>query len=143
MPNPQVPRHGRDHRPGGGDGLPARFQAVVVDQNTLLATGDAQGPPLFVSDDLDNLQLLAAHAGVSTASTSGTPTIQIRNATAGTDMLSTRITIDANETTSYTAATPPVVNETNATVTRGDRIVFDVDVAGTDTRGLNVILVFG
>ena len=55
----------------------------------------------------------------------------------------TRITIDANEFSSFTAATPPVINASNATVAAGDRLAVDVDTVGTGSRGLIIMLTFG
>ena len=75
-------------------------------------------------------------------SSSGTVTIQIRNATTAVDMLTTRVTIDANEFTSYTAVTAPVIDLANDNVATGDRIMVDVDVAGTGAKGLVVALTF-
>jgi hypothetical protein len=57
-------------------------------------------------------------------------------------MLSTAITIDANETTSYTAAAPPVIDTAHDDVATGDLIAIDVSVAGTGTKGLGVVLSF-
>ena len=68
--------------------------------------------------------------------------IQIRNVTQTADMLSTRITIDASEFTSYTAAAA-VIDTGNDDVATGDLIAVDVDVAGTGAKGLGVILRFG
>lgn len=58
------------------------------------------------------------------------------------DMLSTPITIDANEYDSKDAATQPVINTANDDLATGDVIRIDVDVAGTGTKGLNVSLSF-
>lgn len=79
-----------------------------------------------------------------TASSSGLPTVQAANcgsnpAAAGTDILSTRATIDVGEWSSMTAATQPVI--ANPTVASGDVIRIDVDVAGTGTKGLDVFFV--
>ena len=76
-------------------------------------------------------------ATVATASTCGTPTIQIQQN--ALDVLSTEITIDANEKTSRTATVPPVISD-NTWDTNGI-ITFDVDVAGTGTKGLIVYIV--
>lgn len=92
--------------------------------------------------DLDGFSLFDAQGFVSTVSSSGAPTVQVRNVTAAVDMLSTRITIDAGESTSFTAAVPSVVNAANALVATGQLISLDVDVAGTSSKGLGVILVF-
>jgi hypothetical protein len=114
---------------------------VVSDTNTL-ATGD--GKFIFaIPSDLNGTNLMSAEAFVTTVSSSGKPTVQIRNVTDSVDMLSTRITIDVSEFTSYTAAIRPVVNLANDDVVTGDRIAVDVDVAGTAAKGLGVILSFG
>ena len=68
--------------------------------------------------------------------------MQIRNITQTADMLTTKITIDASEFTSYTAATAPVIDTGNDDVATGDLIAIDVDVAGTGAKGLGVILTF-
>ena len=113
----------------------------VIDNATALTTGD--GKWIFpIPQELNGMFLIAAHAYVDTVSSSGTPTIQIRNVTDSVDMLSTRITIDASEFTSYTAATAPVIDTNNNQVATADRIAIDVDVAGTGTKGLQVILTF-
>jgi hypothetical protein len=57
-------------------------------------------------------------------------------------MLTTPITIDPGEFTSFTAATPAVINTANDLVATGDLIAIDVDVAGTGAKGLGVILEF-
>jgi hypothetical protein len=57
-------------------------------------------------------------------------------------MLSTRITIDANEYDSKDATTAAVIDTSNDDVATGDVIRIDVDVAGTGTKGLNVTLSF-
>ena len=97
---------------------------------------------LFIPDFLDGFVLTEAHACVITASSSGTPTFQIYNVTDSVDMLSTRITIDASEKTSYTAATQPVIDTDHDDVATGDELRFDCDVAGTGTKGLTIMLTF-
>lgn len=113
----------------------------VIADDTALTTGD--GKMYFtVLDTLNGMNLVDADASVYTVSSSGTPTIQVHNATDTQDMLSTRITIDINETTSYTAATAPAINASYDDVATGDQIRIDVDAAGTGTKGLDVILTF-
>jgi hypothetical protein len=138
--------HGRDHGPNGADPIPdidkQRFQIKVIADDITITTGD--GKLIFlIEDNMDGLRLTSAHAYVTTVSSSGAPTIQLRNVTDALDMLSTKITIDASEFTSYTAATPPVINTSNDDVSTGDRIAVDIDVAGTGAKGLGVILEFG
>lgn len=116
-------------------------QVKVVDDATELTTGDGK-LHFFVPPELNGMNLVDADAGVSTVSSSGTPTVQIHNVTDAQDMLSTAITIDASEKTSYTAAVAPVINATYDDVATGDELRIDVDVAGTGTKGLTVILSF-
>jgi len=118
----------------------------VIDKDTDLTTGDGKDTEPLPSG-FDGMILIDADAHVDTASTSGTPTIQIHNlgttATPKTnDMLSTRITIDINEKNSYTAATQPVIDTTKDDVVTGDILRADVDVAGVSTKGLVIILRF-
>jgi hypothetical protein len=121
--------------------LPAVLFIKVFSDTATLATGD--GRFIFAcSDDMDGMDLVDADAYVTTVSSSGAPTVMIRNITQTADMLSTAITIDASEFTSYTAATPPVVNTATDDVAVGDRIAIDVDGAGTGAKGLGVILTF-
>lgn len=63
----------------------------------------------------------------------GVPAFQLRNVTAGVDILSTKLTIDSGEVDSSTAATAAVINSSNATVSTNQTLAWDVDVAGTNT----------
>ena len=113
----------------------------VTSPAALVVTGDGKAyfpiPTVF-----DGMNLTDAQASVSTQSTAGLPTIQVYNLTDAVDMLSTRITIGANEYTSYTALTPSVIDAAHDDVVEGDMIRIDVDVAGTATKGLTVLLTF-
>ena len=113
----------------------------VISDDTTLTTGDSK---MFftIPPELSGMDLIDADTAVYTVSSSGLPTIQIANATDGVDMLSTKITIDVSEKTSWTAATSPVIDTTKDDVVTGDQLRVDVDVAGTGTKGLDIILVF-
>lgn len=111
----------------------------VIGNDEDLITGDGKRI-ITIPQEIDGWRLVAAHAGNYTPYSGGTVTVQIRNVTDSVDMLTTRITIEANEYSSYTAATPPVINTANSLVSSGDRIAVDVDVAGG--KGLDVILTF-
>ena len=118
------------------------YEIKVISETTTLTTGDGQF--IFaIPSDLNGMNLISAQAFVTTVSSSGLPTVQIRNVTDSVDMLTTKITIDASEFTSYTAATPSVRDTANDDVATGDLIAIDVDVAGTGAQGLGVILRFG
>ena len=112
----------------------------VLDIDTDLTTGDGKDY-FYVPARLSGKIIKTVHACVHTVSSSGLPTFQLHNATTAADVLSTAVTIDATELTSYTAATPSVVNATYQKVTTGDRLRLDCDVAGTGTQGCDVIIV--
>lgn len=121
----------------------------VITAATSVTTGD--GKFYFrIPTALNGMNLISCGASVFAKSTSGTPTVQLArgrsaNATSAhtfADMLSTLITIDANEFSSADAATPPVINGSNDDVLTGDLIRVDVDVAGTGTTGLFVTMGF-
>lgn len=113
----------------------------LPDSATVVSTGD--GKFIFaIPHPLNNYYLTLAEAFITTASSGGLVTVQIRNITQTQDMLTTRITIDVGEFVSYFAATPSVINYANAQVDTGDRISVDVDVAGTGAQGLGVMLGF-
>jgi len=105
------------------------------------ATGD--GITHFtIPSTMDGKNLSSAQAHVYTVGTGGSITnVQIYNSTTGYDMLSTPVTIDLSENDSSTAATPPVVGSNNA-VSTGDVIRIDVDAVATNTKGLEVRMVF-
>ena len=119
----------------------AQFDIKIFADNAVITIGD--GAFIFaVPADLDGTSLLDVAAYVTTVSSSGLPTIQVRNETTTNDMLTTPITIDVGETTSYTSAAPAVIDATHQKVSVGDLIAIDVDVAGTGAKGLGVILDF-
>ena len=119
-------------------------QLQVIGGTTALAVGDATGGArLFIPLELNGYDLVSVAAAVTTAGTTGTTDIQIANVTTAVDMLSTKITIDSTEKTSYTAATAPVINVANDSVATGNEIRFDVDaISTTPPLGLNIILGF-
>lgn len=120
----------------------AIIELQVSDPNgSALTTGDGKAY-WTVPAQMSGWDLVDADASVTTASSSGTPTVQVYNLTQTADMLSTAITIDANEYTSYTADVPPVIDTSNDDVVTGDILRIDVDVAGTGAKGLTVILCF-
>ena len=114
---------------------------VLAEPATAVTTGDSK-LGIVIPPELNGYNLVRVLASVATVSSSGTPTYQIRNATQAVDMLTTKITIDANEPTSLTAATPPVIDTANDDVASGDLIYIDKDVAGTGEKGDIVICVF-
>ena len=104
----------------------------VVSESTTLTTGTAKRtfrmPFAFT--------VTGVRASLSTASSSGIPTVDINEG--GTTILSTKLTIDANELTSTTAATAAVVSDT--ALADDAEITIDIDVAGTGAQGLKVYI---
>jgi hypothetical protein len=95
-----------------------------------------------VPSTINGYNLVDVEMAVTTASTSGNPTVQIHNVTDTADMLSTSLSIDANETDSSTAATAAVINTSTDDVATADMLRIDIDAAGTGTTGLMVELTF-
>lgn len=107
-----------------------------------ITTGDGKAY-YRVPSTLNGLDLISVAGALTTVSSSGIPTVQIANVTDGVDMLSTKLTIDASETDSSTAATAAVIDTTKDDVATGDMLRFDIDVAGTGAKGLMVEMQFG
>lgn len=123
-------------------GTEPEYNIKVTSDTSNLTAGD--GKIFFtIPSSLNGLTIKAAHASLGSVSSSGAVTVQIRNVTDAVDVLSTAITIDQSEFTSYTAATPPVINTSNDDVSTGDIIAVDVDGAGSSAAGLSVHLTFG
>lgn len=91
----------------------------------------------------NGMNLVAVHARVITAGTTGTTDVQIANVTQAADMLSTKLTIDSGETGSDTAATPAVIDTGNDDVATNDLIRVDVDATSTTkAKGLIIRMEF-
>jgi len=116
-----------------GSGSPKVIQVACSDQGTAITTGTAK-----VTFRMPYaMTLTAVRASLNTSSSSGLPTIDINEA--GTTILSTKITIDATELTSTTAATAAVISDTS--LADDAEITIDIDVAGTGAKGLVVTLI--
>jgi hypothetical protein len=116
-------------------------QISICDANTVLITGDgAFGVRWYVPAEMNNMLMNDLQMNCSTASSSGLPTVQIANVTQGWDTLTTKLTLDANEKTSRTAATPFVIDtaSNHNRLLTGDEIRFDIDGAGTGCKGVSV-----
>lgn len=81
--------------------------------------------------------LTAVRASLTTASSSGTPTVDINEA--GATILSTKLTIDSGEKTSTTAAAAAVISD--GALADDAEITIDIDTAGTGAAGLKVYLI--
>ena len=112
---------------------PAEILVAVGDETTAITTGTAKitwRMPFAMTLDA------IPRASLTTASSSGLPTVDIREG--GTTILSTLVSIDANELTSTTATTPAVLSDTALADDASMRI--DITVAGTNAAGLKCLL---
>lgn len=104
----------------------------IGNSSTAITTGDGKDywrvPALLNGWRITGV---AAHM-VHNNSASGTiVTIQIANVDGAVDVLTTKLTIDNSEADSSTAATPAVINTSNATVTTGQMLRVDFDAIGS------------
>ena len=112
---------------------PAVLAVAVSDEETALTTGTAKitfRMPFAMT-------VTAVRASLTTASTSGTPTFDINEG--GTSILGTKLSIDANEKTSTTAATAATI--TDSALADDAEITIDIDTAGTGAKGAKVYII--
>jgi hypothetical protein len=109
--------------------------ALTDESSSLLTTGNSK--VVFRAPFAMYLPQIP-RASVSQSSSSGVVTVDINEA--GTSILSTKLTIDATEKTSVTAATAAVLSDRN--IADDAEITLDVDTAGTGVRGLKVTLYY-
>lgn len=125
----------------------ARYGSRFVQRGTdiLSVLTVADGQDYFrIPPGLNGWRLSEVSGGLVTAGTTMT-TVQLAKVPLSgstVDLLSTKLTIDANERDSSQAATQPVITAANAIVATGDRIRVDIDVAGTNAVGLIVDYTF-
>ena len=122
--------------------IPPRVVMLKLATDTS-SLGIGTGKVIFpIPSSLNGFNLTEVAGAVTTAATTGRPTYQIRNVTDTTVILTTPITIDATQFTSYTAATPPVIDTAYDGVSTGDMIAIDKTAAGTGEMGDTIILTF-
>lgn len=122
-----------------------------VPDATALTTGD--GKCYFpIHPDLNTWVVVgvSAHVGAAVSSSGavnvdidvcGAVATGIRCSGTNRDLLSTNITIDANEDGTETAAAAAVINTSNDDLATGEWLRFNIDAAGTGTQGLYVTAV--
>ena len=119
--------------------LPIEIGLACSDETTPLTTGTSKvtfrAPRGFI--------ITGARATLTTAQASGSPLVTVDINKNGTSIFTTVITIDNTEKTSYTAATPCVLNSSQTTVNDDDEFTVDVDgvASGTTATGLKVWLI--
>jgi hypothetical protein len=113
-----------------------QMQIALSDETTAITTGTSK---LTMRAPFALTLTQIPRASVNTASSSGLPTVDIN--VGGTSILgANKLSIDASEKTSTTAATPTTIATAN--IADDAEITFDIDVAGTGAKGLKVILFF-
>lgn len=115
---------------------PEIMTVALSDEDTALTAGTAvvtfRAPFAMTLTDIPR-------ASLTTASSSGAVTVDVNES--GTSVLgANKLSIDASEKTSVTAATPTTLADTS--IADDAEITFDVDAAGTDAAGLKVTLFF-
>lgn len=115
-------------------GTPFELVIACSDETTALVAGTA----VVTFRMPRGVTLTAVRASLKTAASSGTFTVDINEG--GTTILSTKITIDATEKTSTTAATPPVISDSGLADDAEITIDIDDDASG-DAVGLKVTLI--
>lgn len=106
---------------------------ALSDETTAITTGTAK-----VTFRMPwAMTVTAVRASLSTASSSGLPTFDIKEN--GSSILSTLLTIDATEKTSTTAATPAVISDTS--LADDSEMTIDITVAGTGAKGAKVYII--
>ncbi len=115
--------------------LNSPYAIAVGDETTVIDTGTAKltfrMPAAFT--------LTGIRASLTTASATGTVTVDVNEG--GSTLLSTKLTIDATEKTSTTAATPAVISD--SAIADDAEITIDIDDAGSsaDATGLKVYMI--
>ncbi len=107
---------------------------ALSDESTTITTGvkvTDRAPFAFYVTDV--------RISLTTASTSGLVTLNVK--CNGTSIFTTQVSIDANEKTSVTAATPAVISGSPYLIADDDELTFDVTAAGTGAKGLKVRLI--
>ena len=79
--------------------------------------------------------ITAVRASVTTAPAGSVLTVDINKATGPASLLSTKLTIDAGEKTSTTAATAAILDTNENGVVDDEEITIDIDTIGSSTAG--------
>lgn len=113
-------------------GLKQEYCVALSDQTTALTTGTGKATLYLPAAATVN----AVRMYVATAATGGTLlTVDINEA--GTTILSTKLTTDASEKTSGTAATAAVISDSS--IAANAEITFDIDAVGSTIAGAGLV----
>jgi len=117
------------------------IKALPVANDTYVGDGITA---VTIPATFDGLDLYSIGGHVYTVGTGATTDIQLYNLTTSVDVLSTKLTIDAGELDSSTAATPAVINTSVNSVSTATVLRVDVDqiASGTAAKGLEIRMEF-
>jgi hypothetical protein len=121
---------------GSTHGIAEHMILAISDETTNITTGNAK--VTFRAPFAMTLTQIP-RSSLSTASSSGLVTVDI-NENGTTILGANKLSIDANEKTSTTAATPTTLADT--AIADDAEITIDIDAAGTGARGLKVTLYY-
>jgi len=122
-----------------GDHVPRTVQLAVQDAQSAVQVNDGQAY-FLIDKTLGSGVLVDAHAQVFTAGGSGNTEVQIHNLTQATDMLSTKIIVEAGELGSHLATAQPSIDSVYKQVNAYDILRIDVDTVSTSPEPLGLIL---
>ena len=100
------------------------FEVAASDETTVLSAGTAK-----TTFRLPAMTITEVSASLTTAGT-GDALVTVDINDDGSTILSTKITIDASEKTSETAATPPVIS--SGTIAANSEMTIDIDTIDTN-----------
>ena len=110
------------------------LQFAISDDSTAIT---AKGPAISFRMPF-KAYITKVRASLKTASSSGTPTFDINEG--GTSILSTKLTIDANELTSVDATDAAVISDRD--IADDAAMTVDIDVAGTGAVGAKISIYY-
>ena len=122
----------------GSSFMPSQETSMTValsDESTAITTGTAK---LTMRAPFAMTLTKPPRASVSVVSSSGNPSVDINKS--GASIFSTVLSIDAGEKTSFTATTPAVLSTTS--IADDEELTFDIDTAGTGTKGLKITIYY-
>jgi hypothetical protein len=128
----------------GEDAVPVVVHLRVFDDVTEVVTGD-DARRWTVGEEFHKSFLRSAHGTITTPSATSSTQWQVHNITTATDLFDADgVTIDVNETQSWTAFLPQnLLRDDDANMlSRGDVLRIDIDTAG-GAMGLEVWLELG
>jgi hypothetical protein len=116
-------------------GITNTLTFALSDMTTALTTGTNKN---YWYAPAAGMTIKGVRLTLATASSSGTPTVDINEA--GTTILSTKITVDQDEWDSVNATAAAVISD--SAIAANAKLDFDIDVAGTGAAGAQVQILY-